>query len=348
MRLIKRTLLASIAAGLAAVIVSAGNAATLTWSTVTDTASGTTNQLRSVAVSDQAGNDSVYIGYIQTSGNRRVDRLNLNSPYSLLNTHPSAGDQPKGIATDDRGNVFIANRGSGTTSSRIQSFSSALAPNSTTTATTPVIGGLAIHENAGAYYAYAVYEAGGLIQRYNVTNPTAMTLDLSFGTGGSYIIPGGNNLRGIDVGADGTLYVAARTEGQVWKVSSDLTTVTSFPLNRAMDVALYGGNVYATSYDGANSFIRVISAANMAFIEDINIATLDGNPYSRGINEGWSGIDIDDAGNIWLADQHYGSAGGTQDRLLLSSTLAVPEPASVAMIVAAIGAIALRRRTRQA
>jgi hypothetical protein len=89
----------------------------------------------------------------------------------------------------------------------------------------------------------------------------------------------------------------------------------------------------------------VIDAATMAFVEDMTIATLDGNPYSRGSSEGWSGIDIDAGGNIWLADQHYGSTGGTQDRLLLGSTLAIPEPASLAMAgVAAVGLIAVRRR----
>jgi hypothetical protein len=144
------------------------------------------------------------------------------------------------------------------------------------------------------------------------------------------------------------LYVASRGDSDVYKVSSDLSTVSSFPLNRAMDVALYGGNVYATSYDGVNSFIRVINAATMAFVEDIAITTLDGNPYSRGAGEGWSGIDIDASGNIWLADQAYGNAGGTQDRLLLGSTLAIPEPVSLVMMAAAIGAFTLNRRTRQA
>jgi hypothetical protein len=325
-------------------VTHSATAATLTWTTARDTASGTTNQLRSVAASDQPGNNSIYTGYIQTSLNRRLDRLDSSNPYSVLNTHPSGGDQPKGIATDDRGNVFVANRGSSTTSSRIQSFSSTLTPNSTTSATTPVIGGLAIQKSGATYYAYAVYEGAGLIQRYDVTNPAAMSLDVSFGTGGSYNIPGASDLRGVEVGADGSLFVASRGDGDVYRVSSDLSTVVSFPLNRAMDVALYGGNIYATSYDGVNSFIRVINASNMAFVEDIAITTLDGNPYSRGASEGFSGIDIDAAGTIWLADQHYGSTGGTQDRLLVATGLAVPEPGSLALSGLAIALFAVRCR----
>ena len=320
------------------------SAATLTWTTVTSSASSTTNQLRSVAVSDQVGNDSVYIGYIQTSGNRRVNRLDTNSPYSVLNTHASGFDQPKGIVTDDRGNVFVSNRNSGTNTSRIQSFSASLATNSNTGTVGPVIGGLAIQEVAGTYYAYAVFEENGLIQRYNVTNPAAMVLDGTFGTGGSYNVPGATDLRGVEIGSDGSIYAASRGDAKVYKISSDLSTVTPAAVPRALDVALYNGNIYATSYNGASSLIRVIDAATMAFVEDITITTLDGNPYSRGSSEGFAGIDIDTSGNIWLADQHYGSTGGVQDRLLLGASLAIPEPASLVSLGIGTIFIVVRRR----
>jgi hypothetical protein len=303
--------------------------AALTWNTAVNTTSTTTNQLRSVAASDQAGNDSVYIGYIQTSGNRRLERRDSNPAYGLLNFFASGADQPKGIVTDDRGNVFVSNRGSGTTSSVIRAFSSTLVSGSATTATMPVIGGLAIQKVGPTYYAYAVYEENGLVQRYDVTNPAAMTLDTTFGTLGSYNIPSAGGLRGVEVGSDGTLFVAARDDNKVYRVSSDLATVTSFNLTRAMDVALYGGNLYATSYNGTSSLIQVVDQTTLAAVETINITTLDGNPYSRASSEGWGGIDIDGTGRIWLADQHYGSTGGTQDRLLVSSP--VPEPSSIVL-----------------
>ena len=330
-------------------LIANASAATLNWTTAIDQASSTTNQLRAVAVADQAGNDSVYIGFIQTTGgNRRVYRHDSDSPYGLLNTHLSGNDQPKAIATDDRGNVFVANRGSSTTSSVIQSFSATLGANSTTSATAPVIGGLAIQKSGGAYYAYATYEANGRIERYNVTAPGAMTLDTSFGTAGVYTIPGASDLRGIEVGADGSLFVASRGDAKVYKVSADLSSVSSAAVPRAMDVALYGGNVYATSYNGSSSLIRTLSQSSLSFVEDIAISTLDGNPYSRGSSEGWSGIDIGASGRIWLADQSYGNVGGVQDRLLVSSSL-IPEPTSLAMAgLSCLGFIVVRRRNAQA
>lgn len=333
--------------GLNQLTAPAASAAPITWTTATSQASGTGNQLRAVAVSNEAGNDSVYLGYIQTSGTRRIDRRDLDSPYSVLNTHASGFDQPKGIVTDDRGNVFVANRNSSSSTSRIESFSSALASNFNTGTVGPVIGGLALYKSGSDYYAYAAFEAGGLIQRYNVTNPGSMTLDASFGTGGSYNIPGAADLRGIEVAADGTIFVASRDANRVYKVAADLSSSSFVTLTKAMDVALYGGNAYVTSYNGASSLIQVLSQSDLSTVDTIAITTLDGNPYTRLNNtEGWSGIDIDANGNIWLADQNYGSTGGTQDRLLLGSTLAVPEPGTVALAGLAAFVFAGMRRRR--
>jgi hypothetical protein len=328
-------------------LISIASAATLTWTSAVDTTSSTVNSLRSVDLANDGS--SVYIGYIQTSGNREIERHDSNIPYALQNVTVSGGNQPKGIATDDRGNVFVAHRGSGTTSSVIQAYSSTLTPGSTTAATTPVIGGLAIQKSGSNYYAYTVYESGGLIQRYDVTNTGAMTLDATFGTAGSYNIPGATDLRGVEVGSDGSLYVASRGDGKVYKVSSDLSTVTSANLNLAMDVAIFGGNVYATSYNGAGSFIRSFALSDLSTVEDIFITTLDGNPYSRGGNgTGWSGIDIGSDGRIWLVDQLYQTSGTARDRLIVGTALqAVPEPATLVLAgLALLSFVGLARRRK--
>jgi hypothetical protein len=323
------------------------DAAALTWSTAVNTTSTTTNQLRGVEVAEQAGNNSVYYSYIQTTGgNRQVSRINDSSPYSNLNTLGSLADQPKAVTTDDRGNVFIAFRNSGNTSSYIQSRTATFGSSSNSAGTTPVIGGLTAYSAGSNYYALAGFEAGGLIQRYDVTNAGAMVLDTSFGTLGSFNISGATDIRGVEVDAAGNIFAASRGDGKLYRVSADLSTVTSVSLTRAMDVALYGGNAYVTSYNGTSSLIKVYDATTLALIDTITISTLDANPYSRGSNEGWGGIDIDSSGRIWLADQHYGSTGGTQDRLLVSS--AVPEPTGIALLGLGAGALLLRRRRKVA
>src|SRR4051812_39317971 len=71
----------------------------LTWSTAYNQTSSTTNQLRAVSVADQPSNNSVYVGFIQTTGanNRRVNRYDTSSPYAQLNQKLSgSSEQPKG------------------------------------------------------------------------------------------------------------------------------------------------------------------------------------------------------------------------------------------------------------
>jgi hypothetical protein len=326
-----------------------------TWTTAVDhtaTSTAQTSEMRPITLSNQPGNNSVYIGYIQSTGanNRRVEQYSTNSPYPQLSQDLSgSSEQPKGIVTDNRGNVFVAYRNSSVTQSYIQAFTSNL---TTTGSVTPnvaaTVGGIAIQQSGVNYYAYTAYEGNGLIQRFNVTNPGSMTLDSSFGTSGSYNIPGATDLRGIEVGLDGSIYAASRDGGKVYRISSDLSTVSSFSMTRPMDVALYANNLFVTSYNGASSLITVLNATTMAFVQNITISTLDGNPYSRGTAEGWAGIDIGNDGRIWLSDEHYAgtSASNTRDRLLVSSSIVpVPEPAmiAVAAVFVLMSPLALRR-----
>jgi len=101
---------------------------------------------------------------------------------------------------------------------------------------------------------------------------------------------------------------------------------------RAMDVTLFSGYAFVTSYNGANSLIRVFDMGNLAFQQDITYAST--GLGARGAAEGWGGIDIDrTTGRIWLGDENYNTSGTTKDRLLVSSALAsVPEPATLLVL----------------
>jgi hypothetical protein len=330
---------------------------TLTWNVAYDQTNATTNQLRAVEVSEQAGNDSVYVGMIQTTGNgRRLFQFDTDAPHSQLSATPGRNDQPKAIATDDRGNVFVGDRISGGNSGQITTFTSSLgSPTSTSTnVPTKQFGGLATAHFGGHYYLYATREAttavsgsavGAEIRRYIVDNPNSPVLDTTFGTSGIFTIPGttgssgAKTLRGIDIAPDGTIFTANRDEGLVHRISSDLTSVITKNLTGAMDVSLFNGMAFVTSYNGASSLIRVYHMGNLAVDSDITISALGLNPYTRGGSEGWSGIDVDHkTGRIWLGDQSYQSSGTVKDRLLVSSALAqVPEPA--AMLITSIVAL---------
>lgn len=297
-------------------------ASPLIWSTAVNQDSNFTYSLRSVAL----GNNSVYIGYIQSSsGGRDVHRHSPEAPYELINARGTSFEQPKAIAVDDRGYVYTVNReGYGSNRSIIKVYSDDLSDAiATVVLGTYEYGGAAIYRSGSQYYLYVTSEGNGTIYRFNVTNLDNIFIDTSFGSYGSFMVPGGSNLRGITVDSDGTIFVADRNGGRVFRINADLTQTTPVAMTRPMDVALYKGRAYVTSYNGVNSLIRVFDKTDMSVVGDLNIATLDGAPYVREYNaEGLSGIAIGADGRIWVCDQCYRrNDGNYSDRLLVSSPL---------------------------
>lgn len=297
-------------------------ASPLIWSTAVNQDSNFTYSLRSVAL----GNNSVYIGYIQSSsGGRDVHRHSPEAPYELINARGTSFEQPKAIAVDDRGYVYTVNReGYGSNRSIIKVYSDDLSDAiATVVLGTYEYGGAAIYRSGSQYYLYVTSEGNGTIYRFNVTNLDNIFIDTSFGSYGSFMVPGGSNLRGITVDSDGTIFVADRDGGRVFRINADLTQTTPVAMTRPMDVALYKGRAYVTSYNGVNSLIRVFDKTDMSVVGDLNIATLDGAPYVREYNaEGLSGIAIGADGRIWVCDQCYRRNGRNySDRLLVSSPL---------------------------
>lgn len=163
--------------------------AQLTWSAWYDQYnSSTAYSARSVAY----GNDSVYTGLIQPSGGRHVYRVDGGTPGLLLNDLFTGYNQPKGLVVDSRGNVFIACRdGAGSDGGNVLVSSPTL--------TAPVkfvlgdyeFGGVAAYSTGGNHYLYVSQEAGGIINRYDITDINNVFLDTAFGTAGTYTVAGG-------------------------------------------------------------------------------------------------------------------------------------------------------------
>ncbi len=295
----------------------------LRWSIAVENATGTnTTQLRAVALSHGAPMASVYVGFIQSSNapaGRTVRRFSAASPYARLAELGPGVSQPKALALDDRGNVFIGYRYSGTASSELVVASADLAATQgRLDVGSPIIGGIAVRHVGASWFAYVTFEGDGLVRRYDVTDPARMRLDASFGDAGSFTIPAGGELRGADFDADGNLWVASRASGAVFRVSPELRITGTAMLPGAFDVAFFDGRAYVSAYLGAASLVRVLDARTMAPVDDITAAEIG---FTRGAREGYAGLDIDDEGRLWLADEDYDGASPVRDRLLVSTPL---------------------------
>lgn len=370
----RTTFKSSILAAAVACVASSAHAA-VTWTQVYGQTSTTTRSLRGMALSSDG--TSAYGTYIQGSSTSGVSRYTLSgSPpagtsagffnvTSSSNGPSSDSHQAEAVTTDDRGIVYAASIKDSTSgdNARVYVLNATLGTStkfalpdidSPGSVTGETIGGLDLYKSGSTYQLYVTRFAASsaYIERYVVGGTGAgdatLTPDTTFDGDGRYnlrsVVGTADNLRGIDVAADGTIFVASREDNTVYRIASDLSGVSSTSVTKAMDLATFGGNVYVTQYNGAASNIVELSQATLASTGNTFGAT--GTFPHTEATSGYAGIDIDSIGRMYLSDQFYaGTSSNLSDRILVSS--AVPEPTGVGAIALA-GMALLARRGRRA
>lgn len=330
-----------------------------TWQVQADFVSSTTDSLRGIALSPDGSAE--YLGFIQSGAGRSIREYSsgvlAGTNPTITNSTSTSSFQPKGVATDDRGYVYATdNNSAGANSEKFSIFSSDLLTTESTTTTATVgppaysLGGIEVQKVGGNYYAYVATNKGAAtIERWNVNNPAAPVLDSGWAGSGVLNLKTtqGSNafVNGLCVAPDGTIYatggVLSTDRGdKVFKISADGTSISSANVTQAMDVALYGGDLYVAEYNSSASAIGVLSASDLSSIT--TLTTGFAHAGAPGNDDGYSGITVNSSGQLYVSDQIYGSTGGTQDRVLVSSP--VPEPMSLGLV--GVGALALRRRRR--
>jgi hypothetical protein len=232
------------------------------------------------------------------------------------------------------------------------------------------ISGLAVSGNW--LYATLKSPTDGIIVRFDISTPGAPTLDTSDITHFSTT----NNFHGLVAmpdGAGGTdLYITSgdqtdnsRPAGALYRVdvnsSGTMTLLSTLTMtNRPEDIALYKNTLYVTEWVGASSQIAKVGFAGTTLQDEGFIAgpphPFDGGDEYRNANGGgYSGIDISNAGNIWIGDQYWNDSGTSslENELLtdrIYDSTPIPEPGTIALFGLGVPVLigALRRKKRAA
>jgi hypothetical protein len=375
----KQILIAAVSAIAPAALVAGAAADPITWQVQASfSSSGGVNSVRGLALSPDGSQE--YLGFIQSGASRSVEEYATDSTFGSPASPISAGtgatasttlnsDQPKGVAVDNQGNVYATlNSGANSSTQGFGIYSSSLTSLGSASVSLPSssqIGGIAVQNVGGTNYAYVSSNKGtGVIERYNVSNPAAPVLDTSWAkngvlnltTLGFSITNGSPALNGLEVAPNGTIYATAAVVNpnvnrgdSVLEISADGSTLLNQnnSVTEAMDLTLFGGNVYVADYNGGSSAITVLNASdlslNSAATAQLNagLAAINLGSTAAGSDDGFAGITVNSAGQLFVTDEAYGSG---LDQVLVSSP--VPEPATIGVFIVGASALLLRRRRR--
>lgn len=273
------------------------------------------------------------------NGFSSADALAPNPVYNVgvAGALGTGSQQPRGLATDDRGNVYAA-----FSSSSWKIYNSNLSSEYVSRSVGSAIYGISVVKSGGNYYAYLGYR-NGTIERHNVNDPLNPVLDTTWGASGAINLKTYNSsayINNLEVDADGTIFVAGGLSGSpgngnaLIKVpaaaaqAANYATVTAVTvgggasgtgLGGAMDVALYAGKVYITQYGELNSTISAFykldlsSAGNITpnitgLIGPSGLATITYPGELTPSDRGFAGIDISADGRIYVVEQLYAFA----------------------------------------
>ena len=234
----------------------------------------------------------VYGGFLQ--GGRYVVRFNVSDNSQAGSYKPESSDNElycKGLAVDDRGYLYvgITHNGQGDiTVAAVDKDMKEVGKLVEDLGSKTGINGVAVQKIGEKYYLYAVtaYNVDG-VRRYDVTDPTKITLDTTFANNGvmdySAVTGGAGDPSYIAVDTDGYIYLTYLKTGSgkgshVGKISADgKSLVKEAEVTQAYGICEAGDYVFAASYNKADSCVKVLKKADLSEVATLKYAAQANN-----------------------------------------------------------------------
>lgn len=289
------------------------------------------------ALSASADGTALYAGHIQlgTNGIRKLDIATASCLYVVHDGSLSPTgylEYPKGLATDDRGNVYAiisTSNSSSVTLLIMKDLDGSVISETKIEIGQADIGanGIAVHKYGTTYRACFITNYGAnRIYGYDVTDPSLPVPDSSFGVAGIVNLEKRTGVSGADANylaftADGSLLVTIKlADGSkadaVGKFSADGKTFTKFlSCPEAYGITIAGRYLFVSTYQAANSVVNVYTLSDAQLV-----ATLAGDVTGHGH---YSQV-VFTGNRLYIADQGYQTGDAANEigsRILVSSLI---------------------------
>jgi len=208
----------------------------------------------------------LYAGYNHGYNNAgEVRRISVESnDFDRASEAVLQGPMGKGIATDDKGRVYI------TDENAILVYDARLHARQLEIQTM-ACEGVAVTREGHDLVVYGTEREAGTVNRWVLQEKDDLVVGAApkgFDGSGVFKVEGAKDLRGLKVDPKGNLWVADLKGNKVWKISHDCKSVTPAEVSKPIDVAFDGGKVFVTRY--TDRFISVLDE-NMQLLGTLGV-----------------------------------------------------------------------------
>jgi len=315
----------------------------------------------------------LYAGYNNGSDLLQVRRIDLLEPdYVDATVGQIKGLRGKAIATDDQGRVYMAEGSVG----YIKVYSADLTTELYTISQTKCEG-VATRREGSQLVLYTSDRSTDKLTRYELTESgggISAHVKAGLGGAGELTVTGASNLRGLEIDANGNIWIADIDADKVWRVDGGTYALTSIDsVADAMDVGFRDGLVYVSQY--TSLLISAFDMGTLALDHSFTApwATLEMDPDGQSGYGAFSGLVMvddgfyvtneagqtaddkstygrDDANSGWIGPDYYTDLyeDDNEPIFFVQPQAEIPEPGTLLVTLAGLIAagVAVRRTGR--